>query len=371
MKIASLLALLCSLVGVLTFSTRASNTLSSLPQRSIGRLPIERNEPISIRAVRINGKKMRRNEKFIDKDDWLRSLTVEVKNKSQKGVLFASIQLQFPRPRTSDEPFAIEAIEYGDSRILTHPADDSDRIVKIAPGQTVEFRLSDETFNALASGLPQIGYYRGSQRVELRIDRVIFEDETMWQAGEIFRRDPSNSGLWFNTTLAKLTRPSTSPWLATVATERAFQLPTRRFDRDLSGMAPLKGNAYFSNASFLEPPCTQSLQASVRITCDIPNTTCSYPHDIMSLPTGGNYFAASAMGLCKTGDTNTSCGVWKNTQIANTCSSGGGGGGGGGGEGGGNCWSNWDCDIGNQCCEGTCEDEDDLPFDCDAGPNSD
>lgn len=205
MRVGFLLGLFC-LFGVFTFATE-THEAASFQERTIGRLPIERNEPLAIRSVKAKGNKVRRNKKFNGGDDWLQGLSLEIKNKSKKVILFASIQLQFPRPSTSSAPFAVESIEYGNSQVLTRPITAADRITMIAVGQTVEVKLEDERFRALKQGLPEIGYFHGAERVVLRIDAVVFEDGTMWRAGSTFRRDASSPGAWFNSELAEFMEP--------------------------------------------------------------------------------------------------------------------------------------------------------------------
>jgi|GEM_PF-1783103 hypothetical protein len=82
--------------------------------------------------------------------------------------------------------------------------------------------------------------------------------------------------------------------------------------------------------------------------------------------TGGSqsYTCYYESGICNDSDPPRGAYYSHCYQYNCTCSSsgGGGGGGGGGGEEGGDCWSDWDCSAGSQCCAGTCQQY--SPFGC-------
>lgn len=98
----------CVLFTMFYSGSRAQN----LKQHSIGRLPIDKNEPLRIGAVKAHGQTLRKNQKFDGGTDWLKDLTVTVKNVSVKRVLFASIDLFFRAPTPDGLP-AVDELEYG------------------------------------------------------------------------------------------------------------------------------------------------------------------------------------------------------------------------------------------------------------------
>jgi hypothetical protein len=75
-----------------------ATTAQEAKQRVIARTPVEKDEPLGITDVKVNGQSVTFGQKFNANDDWLKSLVVTVKNTSDKRILFASIRLQFPRP---------------------------------------------------------------------------------------------------------------------------------------------------------------------------------------------------------------------------------------------------------------------------------
>src|SRR5436309_3522368 len=66
-------------------------------ERIIRRLPVEKDEPVSMTDLKVNDQSVSLDKKFSADDEWLRTLTISMRNKSDKVILYASIQLQFPR----------------------------------------------------------------------------------------------------------------------------------------------------------------------------------------------------------------------------------------------------------------------------------
>jgi ubiquitin C-terminal hydrolase len=90
---------------VLSFCAICTAAGQQTKQRLITRLPEEQNEPILITNIRVHDRSVAFGEKFDAAEDWLRHLSMSVKNQSDKVILFASIQLQFPEPSPSGKRF--------------------------------------------------------------------------------------------------------------------------------------------------------------------------------------------------------------------------------------------------------------------------
>lgn len=369
MKIRSLLVLvvLTSLIiGAFYASTRVRGAQQLIKHRTIARLPIERNEPVRIRAVTFKGMKVRHRQKFVANDDWLSGLTVTIKNRSEKTITFAAIDLQFPRPPGSEGPTAIHTIEYGDRALLTRRAGSGERSSRIAPGQTVDLALTPHDLTGIAFLLSATGYRSGAEKLHLSVGHVIFEDDTMWYAGSRAQRDPNIPGNWTNAeALAK--------------SESNGRGPVKYGKSDGSSKAGLANRWNLSSSldrspgmrSFLLPA---SYTTRTPATCNEWLTTahpgcdtyswcgaeCRYVRDYLSTASG-NYFLGQGAGLCESAACinqygNQNCNTYRTTLVKNTCSGGGGGGGGGGSEG--SCFSNDECDFGFICDEwGHCTDD--------------
>lgn len=140
-----------------------ASTAQNVKQRSIGRLPIDRNEPLRIKAVKTQGRPLRRNQKFDADGDWLKDLTVIIKNVTGKRILFASIDLFFRPPTGSAGPPAVDELDYGNRMLLIRSPDRRERLVGIEPEQTVEMRLSVVALDRIKSLLADVGYVEVSR----------------------------------------------------------------------------------------------------------------------------------------------------------------------------------------------------------------
>jgi hypothetical protein len=130
--------------------TTTSKPKNQSAQRSIGKLPTERNQPISIRGVKVHGTAVRPNKEFVAGDDWLTGLTVEMKNRSPKAVLFAAIQLQFPRAAGFPGPIAVDELFYGNYELTTRIPNSEERGHRLAPGDTAELSLTPDQLEGIA-----------------------------------------------------------------------------------------------------------------------------------------------------------------------------------------------------------------------------
>ena len=73
-------------------------------ERLIARMPAPKAEPLEITDIKVNGQSVSFDKKFLAGDDWLLTLTFGVKNKSDKRILFANIDLFFLPPPQSNKP---------------------------------------------------------------------------------------------------------------------------------------------------------------------------------------------------------------------------------------------------------------------------
>lgn len=195
MKIRSMLLSL-SAVFLFTSVSIASTAVQQSRERVIRRLPIEQNEPIAITDIKVNDRSVSLDKQFSADDEWLRSLVFSVKNKSAKLVLYAAIDLQFPRPADSQDRMAIHYMAYGNWALQTRKATSQETLVGISPGETVEIRLSVQQFVALRDFLTAIKYSSSIEKVGISIGHVIFADDTMWYAGAIAVRDSNDPTSW-------------------------------------------------------------------------------------------------------------------------------------------------------------------------------
>lgn len=153
-------------------------------------------DPIKIIKVKNKGALINVTGNTLADDDWLKGLTVSVKNTSGKFISFVELELHFVGPeKPVGEVFSIYPIIYGTP--LPPPEPSSVEVANIiAPGEIFDVVLADDEYERLRTFLDRTNYPKSIKDVELKIYEVIFNDNTKWTAGSLFRRDPNNPDEW-------------------------------------------------------------------------------------------------------------------------------------------------------------------------------
>ena len=167
-------------------------------ERLITRLPVEKNEPLEIRDIKVNGQSVSFNKKFFAGDDWMLTLTFTVKNRSDRRILFANLDLFFSPPAASKPVALFDLLSYGKYALTSRSPSTSERSIGLSPGETVEIGFNAQSFVDVTRFLADLGFPQRVDRVKLGLGRVIFEDDTMWYAGAFAQRDPKDPASWIN-----------------------------------------------------------------------------------------------------------------------------------------------------------------------------
>jgi hypothetical protein len=150
------------------------------------------NEPVKILRLKIKSKDFALGQKFLEDDDWLKNLTISVKNVSGKNITFISLTLDFPRSEGSTEVPSAYDLEYGRNPLFPVDAILPDNQKPILAGETKDLALSDEEYNSLRHFLSETNYPTSIKQVDIILGQIIFEDGTKWAGGAWFRRDSTN-----------------------------------------------------------------------------------------------------------------------------------------------------------------------------------
>ncbi len=149
------------------------------------------NEPIEIVRLESDGKPIKLNERFTQKDDWLKDFTVKFKNISDKPIVYLSIAVDFPETESTGHSM-VHFLKYGVNPLAQKTGDDKPE--SLAPGAEAEVKLSAEKYAQLKNFLSQRHLLADLTRADFRIMTVHFSDRTHWTAGTIYRPDPDRPG---------------------------------------------------------------------------------------------------------------------------------------------------------------------------------
>lgn len=262
------------------------------PERLLHRLQVEPGEPIVITDIKVNGQSVTFDQKFVAGDDWMKSLVFSIKNRSDKLILLVSLQLQFPRPPGSSEKISLGDVFYGNPELLARKPTSDERSLGIAPGQTESIQLTQDRFEAFRSMLSATGYPSSIEKVNFKINEVLFEDDSMWSGGSPLYRDPKEPGRWHvgPSSLTKTVRPIflKSRKSTVVLSSDGSRFRSQAIDEGYWSFrhpSSSRIERLFSHASSRTGPSPQStcfkFITTVHFSCEVPGHTCTYDKDVV------------------------------------------------------------------------------------------
>lgn len=134
------------------------------------------NEPVEISGLRVNGQAVDFGQNFEVDEHWMDKVEVDVKNVTDKAILSLRLAL-YLRPNIPRELF----VNFG----FIHEN-------RIAPGETVKISTDKELNARLKARVAESGIVTYDNHAEMIVDRVIFEDGTIWAVGTGWQRDPKD-----------------------------------------------------------------------------------------------------------------------------------------------------------------------------------
>lgn len=156
------------------------------------------NAPVQIVGVTNRRYHLKFKESFLDDDDWLKGLEVEVINKSEKTVTHVGIDMLFERSADqAGEPPSVWPLNYGFDPFFLNPDEPipPSKVRPIRPGEKASIRLSDLAYEDLKALLRDTRYFYGIEKMKMFVTTIGFDDGTAW-GGSFYIRDPDSPGGW-------------------------------------------------------------------------------------------------------------------------------------------------------------------------------
>jgi hypothetical protein len=164
--------------------------------RMIRRLALP-SDPVDDVTPEVGGKAVKLNGVFKAGHDWLKGLKVKAKNRSGKNIIFAEALLTIPKSGTMPLPYGIQ-IRYGQPPALDAPPE----VRPVKHGEVFELSLSDNAYDTTINFLSehQVTDVAG---VEMSNLMIVYDDDTAWGDGVMFRRDRTRPYSWKSAGTAK------------------------------------------------------------------------------------------------------------------------------------------------------------------------
>lgn len=151
------------------------------------------NQPVKILGLKKPGERVKLSEEFDNGEDWLRGVSLEVKNNSERAIVYAEVDLVFYETKATGNPMS-SSLRFG-----RRPwrADDISKIpFRLEPGANADLPITDESYEKLKRFLARRQSISSLNRVTLRLSLVIFDDGQAWGAGNFRCPDPNQPGTY-------------------------------------------------------------------------------------------------------------------------------------------------------------------------------
>lgn len=142
--------------------------------------------PVQVDDLRVSGKSIKLGEKFDSDEEWLKHLSLKIKNKSNKSVVAVQIDLFFPETKASGNMMTFPLWVGQD------PLSGSGSAARLTPDDSTDLSISSKEYAKLKNFIERRHSLSSIQRIIFQMNSIYFEDGTIWSYGSWVRRDPLN-----------------------------------------------------------------------------------------------------------------------------------------------------------------------------------
>ena len=175
-----------------------SLTLSGSGQEKIRQIEKKttKNEPIQLVSSEIGNKIVNFGSQTLGSvlanKDWLNSLKLNLKNISNRKIVYVEIELEIEATGKMKYPLRVP-LKFGELPMSDNANNESPRILQ--PNESVKIFLKPSTLNSLTQFL-QGNEVNDVQRIKIHFEVVVFEDGTGWSKGQQIRQNPNDGKKW-------------------------------------------------------------------------------------------------------------------------------------------------------------------------------
>jgi len=153
--------------------------------------------PIEIVGLKVGNQRISAGKPFPRSEAWLKYLTVTVRNISRKNVKYLRCKIEFPDDSKGNQVLSDHFISSGQMFHFSPQIPRFGEDVTLAPSQTIDVITGNRVFWFLSSEIGRKGLPKtAADSVIIKVDMVLFDDNTGWIIGNAVVRDKDNPGLW-------------------------------------------------------------------------------------------------------------------------------------------------------------------------------
>jgi len=216
--------------------------------RTIDDSPKIENSPIIVVSRELGSKTFDTKNRLLGDRDWLKQLTLGIKNISNKNITYFHINLIIPKQGKMPGSFGLHIFYVTRSereRIGVRDLKSGEKILR--PDEIVKVKVSNDEISSWDKDLKKYDA-EDYDRVTIDIREVHFDDGTGWQLGIPLQQKPSDPTIWEAVPQGKTSKTVLSPnWVAMLP-------PIRGMDifQDVAFSIPAIGRNFFVPSSL--PP---------------------------------------------------------------------------------------------------------------------
>lgn len=178
-------------IGLIVMVARA-RALSSATQAEkkllMEETPAPPFQPIKIIGVKVKKQPIKLGEEFDSDDDWLKGAEVKLKNVSQKEIVHAEVDINFPDPQGTGYEMSYRQSLGKKPGVDTPPREP----ISIPLGAEFDFVIDEKRYAELTRFINTRHPAASIKKARVMIGFVVFADGTGWGAGTFYRQDPNN-----------------------------------------------------------------------------------------------------------------------------------------------------------------------------------
>jgi hypothetical protein len=125
---------------------------------------------------------------FIANEEWIKEISFQVENTTEKPIVFLQINVNFPETRASGELMSYTKTfgQRPGSKLAAVP-------IRLMPKEYLSVSLAAE-YDKMGRFLNSRHLITSINKVQLEVGFIVFEDKTAWTAGVFYRPDPDYPG---------------------------------------------------------------------------------------------------------------------------------------------------------------------------------
>lgn len=151
-----------------------------------------RNEPIELINSEVGNKVSNTENQVLADKDWLRNLKLNLKNISNKRIVYIEVELEIEPVGKMQHPLRLP-IKFGKLPSLTNINDANSEVIR--QNEYIKVSLKPYILDSLVQFM-QKNEIAEIERVKVFFEFVVFDDGTAWSKGQQMRRNPTNGNQW-------------------------------------------------------------------------------------------------------------------------------------------------------------------------------